>query len=119
MVKNLLFIVLLSIGLQQEYAGHNFMNTNDVKKTDITWNTQKNEESSCVTYSIHYNDDFQTYLVDFMNQCNKTVNITYQYYSESSGKWLTSYTSCRAGKKSFDNPAGKSGKVKNVEYEFI
>ena len=116
MVKNLLFIVILSIGIHQEYAGHDFVNNNDVKKTDTTWNTQKNEESSCVTYSVHYNKDLQTYLVDFTNQCDKSVSISYEYISDYSGKWITAYATCRAGKKSVDNPAGKSGKVRNVQY---
>ena len=117
MVKNFLFIVILSLGIHHEYVGINLMNNSDVKKTDTTWKISINDESSCVTYSVRWEKNIQTYVVDFMNKCNKAVDISYEYYSDNLGKWITSYAYCRAGKTSYDNPAGKRGKIRNVKYE--
>ena len=109
-----MFIVILSMGIYHEYVGHNFMNNSDVEKTDTIWNTSKLEESSCVTWSVRFDKNVRTHVVDFKHNCNKSVNITYEY-NVSSEKWITAYATCSVAKTSYGNPAGV-GEINNVKY---
>lgn len=116
-MKKILFLIVVVLGAINIHAKsfHIFDKYETKNDTLKVYNIE--DVNGCVSYVVRYNKDIRSYVVDFTNNCDSYVEITYQFYSENRGKWIDGYSWCAVGKTSYNNAAG-SGQIRNVTYTF-
>lgn len=116
-MKKILFLIVVVLGAINIHAKsfHIFDKYETKNDTLKVYNIE--DVNGCVSYVVRYNKDTRSYVVDFTNNCDSYVEITYQFYSENRGKWIDGYSYCAVGKTSYNNAAG-SGHIRSVAYTF-
>lgn len=73
-------------------------------------------KTNCVTWSVFHVDYNNTYYVNFKNNCDYYVVISYEYFSRESNSWIKGSTDVSGNSYSHNNEAGSSGQIRNVRY---
>lgn len=117
-MKKILYFIIVVLGVTQVQANSNPISYKSESTIDTSLIVSNIEDvNGCVSYVVRYNKDIRSYVVDFTNNCDSYVDISYQFYSEDRGKWINGASWCAVGKTNYNNAAG-SGQIRNVTYTF-
>ena len=117
-MKKIIVFILILWGAQG-YSNTTMVYENDKSKTDTVVNVYNTDDiNGCVSWKTRYLEGLRTYVVDFTNNCNSSVEIYYDYYSTDSNKWIEGYAYRAAGKTIRGYAAGGKGLVQIVTYKF-